>query len=156
MRTQRPDRHHQPCQLTYSKTNHLTPKQAPKTSQSQLGILPASSIFTPLAGKNQQTLKEQWVRGRRTRGGGVGGGSLRDFGAAGGPRGGCAGRSTPGATRSRTHQEFCAVSRSSPGPPRLSPLPPRKPSLRPRPSHGRDPHPRLRPFPICILFNSRV
>ncbi|GAA6279293.1 hypothetical protein F180042I2_16760 [Enterocloster bolteae] len=49
-------------QLTYSKNKPLPPKQAnPNKEYSQRAV-----SFTPLAGKNQQTSKEQWVRGRRT------------------------------------------------------------------------------------------
>ena len=42
------------------------PKQALKQANSNKEYSQRAVSFTPLAGKNQQTSKEQWVRGRRT------------------------------------------------------------------------------------------
>ena len=150
-------------QLTYSKNKPLTPKQAnPNKEYSQRAV-----SFTPLAGKNQQTSKEQWVRGSRT------GAGLMVFAVAGTKTPGRArGEVAQGAQRPEQSEHGAELIKSSAQFSRSSPLarpgvlvPAAAKTITPAPVRlpltDAIPHPRLRPLPpfafySILMYNNQV
>ena len=158
-------------QLTYSKNKPLPPKQALKQALKQANPNKEYSqravSFTPLAGKNQQTSKEQWVRGRRT------GAGLMVFAVAG--------TKTPGRARGEDRENYaellmssapCSLCSGRCAPCATSPLarpavlvPATAKTINPAPVRlpltDAIPHPRLRPIPpfafySILMYNNQV